>query len=211
MRIKNIIFDFDGTLADTASLIVATMQSCMRDLNLPVRSEEECRSTIGMRLEEIPSRLWPDISNIGERYSQTYRKNFDELKKTFVLECFPGVTETLKRLNAEGYNLAIATSRNRQSLKELLASLGIGDCFHALVAGDDVTEGKPSPEPVLRILLQMGWKPDATLVVGDMDVDILMGKSAGCHTCGVTYGNGSPQELTDAGADKVVENICEIG
>ncbi len=60
-QVKNIIFDFDGTLVDTAPLIIKTMQATMRVMNLPVRDNEQCRSVIGLRLEDIPDLLWPAI------------------------------------------------------------------------------------------------------------------------------------------------------
>ena len=60
-KVRNIIFDFDGTLADTAPLIIATMQAAIRELDLPLRTNEECRALIGLRLEDIPAALWPGL------------------------------------------------------------------------------------------------------------------------------------------------------
>ena len=64
-QIRNIIFDFDGTLADTSKLIVATMQKSIKEYGLPSRTEEQIRATIGVRLEEIPLILWPSHKDIG--------------------------------------------------------------------------------------------------------------------------------------------------
>lgn len=89
--IKNIIFDFDSTLADTAPLIVKTMHEATRQMGLPDRTDARYRATIGLRLEEIPSVLWPELTDIGASYARTYRRIFDELKRPIGIQCFPGV------------------------------------------------------------------------------------------------------------------------
>lgn len=209
MKYRNVIFDFDGTLADTSALIVATMQRTISALNLPGKTDEECRSMIGYRLEEVPSLLWPGIPGLSERYAATYRGIFNTLKDSFAVRLYPHVADTLAELKQRGIRLAVASSRSRMSLEEYCSKLGLGDLFQMLVGGGDVENGKPSPDPVNLILATQGWDKEKTLVVGDMAVDILMGKRAGASTCGVTYGNGSPAELKEAGADYVISDFVE--
>ena len=86
----------------------------------------------------------------------------------------------------------------------------IADYISYLVGADDVLKAKPNPEPVLKTLTATGFDASQTLVVGDMNVDILMGLNAGAKTCGVTYGNGSKRELEDAGANYIIDNIDEL-
>lgn len=207
---KNIIFDFDGTLADTAPLIIATMLATIRELGLPDRTEAECRATIGLRLEEVPAALWPLIPGMGVRYEAAYQRIFAGLKRQVPVVCFPGVADTMSRLHDRGYAMAIASSRNRESLRELAGMFGIDHYLAMLVGGDDVTEGKPSPEPVLTILNAQGWSARETLVVGDAAVDIMMGRAAHCRTCGVTYGNGTVGDLENAGADVIIGSFDRI-
>lgn len=207
MAIKNLIFDFDGTLVDTAPLIIKTMQATIRELNLPEKDEAECRATIGLRLEEIPEVLWPEIDNLSVIYAATYRRIFDRLKRPLNVECFPDVIESLKSLCRNGFNMAIASSRSHKSLKEYVTLFGLDDCFSMLIGGDDVKQGKPSPDPVLAILTAQGWSPDETMTIGDAPVDILMGKAAGTLTCGVTYGNSSYEELYAVKPDFLVTSF----
>lgn len=207
---KNIIFDFDGTIADTAPLIVKTMLATMRELGLPMKDEATCRATIGLRLEEIPSVLWPDNPSAATRYPAAYRRIFDKLKHPLDTQCFPGVTETLRRLHTDGYRMAIASSRSHRSLSEYVVLFGIADCFDMLIGGDDVAKGKPAPDPVLAILNTMGWSGSETLTVGDAPVDILMGKSAGTQTCAVTYGNGNRAELEGARPDFIINGFRDL-
>lgn len=208
--IKNIIFDFDGTLADTSKLIVATMQKSLKELGLPFRDEEQIKATIGVRLEEIPSILWPNSTGLGEQFAEIYRKNFIELKNTIQITLFPGVKETLLKLYEKGYRLCIATSRSHQSLEELTRQLGIIDLFVYFLGGDDVSRGKPDPESIYKILSEMEFKFEETLMMGDMKVDILMGKNAGIKTCGVTYGNGKENELKESGVDYIIHSFREM-
>lgn len=210
MRYKNIIFDFDGTLVDTASLIIETMQRTIEALDLPKKSNDECRSMIGYRLEETPSILWPGIPDLKDRYVKTYREIFNSIKGSFLVNAFPHVFETLRDLNAGGTRMAIASSRSRSSLQEYCSEFNIGEYFQMLVGGGDVKNGKPAPEPVTLVLATQGWDKDETLVVGDMNVDILMGKGAGTATCGVTYGNGSIADLKEAGADYIISDFSEL-
>lgn len=204
MKYRNIIFDFDGTLADTASLIIATMHETIRALGLPEKSDAECRAMIGYRLEDNAAIMWPEIPNISELYATTYRKIFKTVKETYDVQLYPHVRKTLEALKQEGVNMAIASSRSRISLQEYCEELGIANYFPTLVGGGDVAHGKPSPEPVNLILATQGWDKRETLVVGDMDVDILMGRAAGTATCAVTYGNGTPAALQSAGPTDLI-------
>lgn len=208
--VGNLIFDFDGTLADTSRLIVATMQDAIGKLRLPARSEAECRATIGLRLEEIPAVLWPGISDLSVEYARCYRRCFEELKSRISIDCFPGVAGTLDRLWSAGYRMAVASSRSHKSLAEYSVWFGFEKYFCMLVGGDDVALGKPSPEPVVTILKACGWSPEETLVIGDAAVDIRMGRAAACRTCGVTYGNGTVAELREAGADMIIDSFEDI-
>lgn len=209
-KLKNIIFDFDGTLADTSKLIVATMQKSIQDYGLPYRNEDEIKATIGVRLEEIPSILWPSFKDLGKPFASIYRDNFEVLKYKILITLFPGVKETLSELKRQDLQMAIATSRSHRSVEELAEQLGIKECFKYILGGDDVSEGKPNPESVYKIINDMGWQPENTMMVGDMSVDILMGKNAGVRTCGVAYGNGKVTELEEAGADYIISNFHQL-
>ncbi len=210
MKYRNIIFDFDGTLVDTAALIIATMHRTIDALHLPVKTDAECKSMIGYRLEDVPPLLWPEIPDLSERYVTTYRAIFNTIKDAYKIHLYPGVLETLDTLHRNGVRMAIASSRSKASLQEYCAELHIGEYFQMLVGGGDVTNGKPSPEPVNHILSAQGWNSNETLVVGDMNVDILMGKRAGTAVCGVTYGNGSAAELQEAGADYIISDFSSL-
>lgn len=208
--VKYIIFDFDGTLVDTTPLIVATMQAAISELGLPPKSDRECKSSIGLRLEDIPAALWPDHPEARTLYPQTYRRIFDEKKGELQAKAFPGVIETLHSLHADGYRLAIASSRSHKSLTDYVALFGIADLFDAIVGGDDVSNGKPAPDPVFAICGELGWDTAESLVVGDTCFDIEMGHNAGTQTCAVSYGNQTREELIPSHPDAVINSFAAI-
>ena len=209
--IKLIIFDFDGTLGDTRRNIVTTMQMTISELGLSGRSDDECASKIGLPLGGCFEALYPNESKETiQRCADTYRRIFQENLQTMKPQVFPKVIETLSALKQQGYTLTIASSRWHKSLSELTSDLGIADYISYIVGADDVEKAKPNPEPVLKTISYTGFDANQTLVVGDMNVDILMGANAGAKTCGVTYGNGTKQELEEAGADYLISNIDEL-
>ena len=206
-----IIFDFDGTLGDTRRNIIMTMQMTIAELHLPNRSEEECAATIGLPLAGCFKTLFPDIQDeFILRCAETYRRLFNENLKTIQPQAFPGVVETLSILHQKGFTLTIASSRSHNSLSELTRNMGIADYISYLLGADDVKEAKPKPEPVLKTLADMHYDAGDTLVVGDMAVDILMGANAGAKTCGVTWGNGTKEELENAGATFIIDRIEDL-
>ena len=211
MSIKLIIFDFDGTLGDTRRNIVTTMQMAIKEMQLPERSESECASTIGLPLAGCFRTLFPDImEELIPRCAETYRRIFNENLQKITPEAFPGVVKTLKNLKERGFTLTIASSRSRNSLIELTHNMGIVDYISYLIGADEVKEAKPKPEPVLKTLAAMQFAASETLVVGDMAVDIQMGANAGAKTCGVTWGNGSREDLNEAGADYIIDSMEEL-
>lgn len=211
MNIQLIIFDFDGTLGDTRRTIVATMQMTIAELGLPSRSDSECVSTIGLPLYGCFETLYPNTDKtIIQQCTDTYRRIFQENRQTIRLQAFPKVVETLSVLKQQGLTLAIASSRSHASLVELTEDLGISCLISYLIGADDVERAKPNAEPVLNVLAALGYSASQTLVVGDMNVDILMGINAGTKTCGVTYGNGTKRELEEAGADHIINSIDEL-
>ena len=211
MNIKLAIFDFDGTLCDTRAPIIAAKQETMRIHGLPVADEAACASTIGYTAKGGFQRLYPALDEaVVDACVVTYRNLFEEMKKTMPPTLFPGVAETLEKLLAKGIVLTIATARNQVSCHEMLKGLGIKQYFSYILCGESTQNLKPHPEAVLKTMAELGFAPEETLVVGDMPMDILMGKGAQAYACGVTYGNADRETLLQSGADFVIDRIDEL-
>lgn len=209
-KIKLIILDFDGTLADTRGLIVKTMQQTLEALGLESRTDEQCASMIGLPLKQAFTDLIPMSDEMGGQCVETYRKIFNENNALYVIPTFPHVMETLYKLHEQGYILTIASSRSNRSLREFVNDMDLNDVIPYVLGAEDVTRAKPHPDPVLQTLETFGCKAEDALVVGDTWYDIEMGKRAGVKTCGVTYGNGTREELMQAGADYLVDDFGKL-
>ena len=211
MDIQAVIFDFDGTLADTRKLIVTAKQEMMKELGLKVLDEKTCASSIGLTAYDAFSRDYPELSSEEvEVLVKTYRAKFEELKTSMPPELFPGLIETLEALKERGIVCTIATARNRKSLLSFLDRANITGYFTYILAQEDTTHLKPDPEPVLKTMEDLGFPKEQTMVIGDMPMDILMGKNAGAYTTGVTYGNAKRDILEAAGADFVIDRIGDL-
>ena len=220
---KYIIFDFDGTIGDSQSLIVKTLQDTMRARHLEVKSDEECAKTIGLRLDEAFVSLFDMSDEEGMECAATYREIFLDNKKTMIVQPFPHVIETLRELHRQGFILGMASSRNHCSLDGYVKQMQLENIFSSIVAGDDVEHVKPAPDMVFMALGEMkGMKNpvtsaeagdvenmlDEVLVVGDMTFDVDMAHNAGCKACAVTYGNGTREQL--ASAEFIIDDFAEL-
>lgn len=208
---KLIIFDFDGTLADTESLITQTMQKTIEALHLEPRSREQCRAMIGLPLKETFMRLIPMTDEMGDRCADTYSQIFDRDNRPGVVRLFPHVADTLAALYAHDYTLTIATSRHRESLMEFLQGMQIDTYFRYIVTVNDVAQAKPHPDMVLQTMEHLNIVQADTLMVGDAVYDIQMGHNAGVHTCGVTYGNGTRADMVACQADHIIDDFGQLG
>ena len=205
-----VILDFDGTLADTQPIIIASIQHTLRELHLPSRSDAECRTIIGLPLRECFVKLCGLDDETAEHCADVYRRVFDELNTNGRVVLFPHVLDTIKALHDRGLQLAICSSRGRPTLEGFVKTFCLEDYVGMVVSANDVQHHKPHPEPVQKILATLGVEPDEAVVVGDASYDILMGRNAGCYTVGVTYGNQSPAELRAAGADMLIDDFADL-
>lgn len=205
MNVKTIVLDFDGTIGDTCGLIVRTMQQTIARLELPRRTDRECASMIGLPLRQTFTELIPMSAEMGERCERVYRELFAKNNVPGSVPMFPHVAATIKELHARGLTLTIASSRLRGSLVDFLEKMKLMPYISYIVSASDIENAKPAPDMVIDILEHVGGKAGETLVVGDTVFDVEMGRRAGALTCGVTYGNGTREDL--AGADFVIDDF----
>ena len=209
--IKLVIFDFDGTLADTKENIILNFQMTMKELGVEIKSRQECAATIGLTLEDAFKVLYPGMA--AEKYillRDTYRRIFKENRKILVPGLFPEVMETLEELRRRGYLMSIASSRQSPSLQSFLEDMKIAHLFEYAVGGDNVEHPKPAPDAVLQILRHYNLSAEEAFVVGDMPFDINMATNAGVKSCGVTWGNADAAQLKESGANYIIDKMSQL-
>lgn len=205
-----IILDFDGTLGDTRSLIVRTMQQTLGELKLPQRTDEECAAMIGLPLKQTFTRLIPMTEAEGDLCAETYRRLFLQNNKPGAVQLFPGVYDTLRLLHARGHVLTVASSRLRGSLEDYLRQFRLADCISYIVSASDTEHAKPEPDMVLMTLRAMNAAPDDAIVVGDTAFDVRMAHNAGVQAVGVTYGNGKPEDFAAERTEHVIDSFSQL-
>lgn len=204
---KTLIFDFDGTLADTQQGIVQSVNAALAHMGYPTADSDAITPLIGLSLEHtFATLIGCEESQLPSDVAEVYRRLYDEISPE-TLRLFPSVGETLELLVQRGYVLGVASSKGHEALDWQLARTGLARYFTTVVAAQDVTRFKPAPDMALLVLRNTHGSPDEAMVIGDTEYDIAMGRAAGCRTCGVTYGNHSAERLLAAGADHVISSF----
>ena len=207
-RYDLLIFDWDGTLMDSAGAIVAAIQDACRDLGLAIPSDKACRSIIGLGLGEALAALLPELpvarhARLVERYRHHY------LGQDHAIALFGGVAEVLPELARNGHLLAVATGKSRKGLERALSHSGLAPCFAATRCADECPS-KPHPAMVLEVLEATGVAPERALVIGDTSHDMAMARNAGVAALAVAYGAHEAPELHACAPLAVLENFAEL-
>ena len=207
-RFELLVFDWDGTLVDSAGHIVASLQAAFRDLDLPVPEPEAARYVIGLGLQDALAYLNPGLDSgryheVADRYSAHFMAGHEDI------ELFPMVEEGIPALNRDGYLMAVATGKSRRGLDRALQNTALGAHFHASRCAD---EGFPKPHPdMLETLMQMlGVTRERTLMIGDTTHDLQMAANAGVPAVGLTYGAHAREELVRLAPLACVGSFAEL-
>lgn len=206
-----LIFDWDGTLSDSAALIVGTMQAAIKALDLPPREDVQIRELIGLGLIEGLSILYPDHDPVHlQQVLGAYRKHW--LAKVTIQEAplFAGAAETLQALHEAGYRLAIATGKSRVGLDRALAAEPALGRLIELSRTADETASKPDPLMVKEILDESGVPAARALVIGDTEYDAAMAAGAGAAALGVACGVHEEARILAAGACAVLPMTSDL-
>ncbi len=203
-----LIFDWDGTLMDSAGVIVDSIQRACEDIGLPAPSERASRQIIGLGLTPALQTLLPDLpaddySHLVERYRHHYLGRDDQIP------LFAGVASGIPELHASGFQLAVATGKSRLGLSRSLDASGLGSWFAATRCADQ-THSKPHPAMVLELIDELDADPARTLVIGDTSHDLLMASNAGVASLGVTYGAHEAGDLHPHAPLALMDSFAEV-
>lgn len=207
-RFDLLIFDWDGTLMDSAGTIVNAIRCACADLALPVPSEHASRQIIGLGLVQALQTLLPNLPE--ERYPQLaerYRHHY--LGEDHLIPLFDGVADGIRDLAARGFTLAVATGKSHAGLARALEVSQLGPHFAATRCADQ-THSKPHPAMVLELLEELGVAPERALVIGDTGHDMLMAANAGVARLAVAYGAHDADSLTPHAPLAVLDRFADV-
>jgi phosphoglycolate phosphatase len=207
------VFDLDGTLADTARDLIATLNVVLEREGLPARSVDEARADVSAGARALIER---GIAAAGRKIVPA---RLDELHLFFLAyyaehlcvetRLFPGVVEALDNLRAAGFRLAVCTTKNESYSVEVLQGLGIADRFAAICGRESFPYLKPDPRHLLLTIDRAGGDPGRAVMVGDSLPDIATARAAGIPVVAVTFGY-SDRPVGLLGPDLVIDRFDEL-
>lgn len=211
---KAVLFDCDGTVADSCAMICEIMRMVFVKHGFEVPLDAETRAIIGLSLDTAIARLKPDVrvDEVG-RMAETYRTIFRSARSEpkFRETLFPGMKALVRDLAArEEVCVGMVTGKSRRGVDAICKTHGMTDWFAVVRTADDCAS-KPHPAMVLESCDVLGLSPADALVVGDSIYDMQMAKAAGASALGVEWGTFAPPSLISAGAFAVAGSVEDLG
>lgn len=204
--ITTVLFDFDGTLANTNELIISTFTHVLEE-NYPGRfNRQDILTFLGPTLYETFSSIDKErTEELIAQYQAWNQAHHDDY-----VTAFPGVVEGLRLLKERGVKLAVVSTKKRGMVQRGMDLLGIADCFETMIGLEDVKNPKPDPEPLELALQRLGSSADEALMVGDNFHDILGGQNAGVRTAAVAWAIKGEEYLMTFKPDYMLHSMSDL-
>jgi phosphoglycolate phosphatase len=207
-RVDLVMFDLDGTLADTGRDLADAVNFTRAQFNLQELPDAMVLTHVGRGVEHLLRHALPEENP----------NHFDEVLRVFLhhYEChlldatvlYPDVSEMLQYFRKK--RRAVVSNKMYRLTVAVLRGLGVESCFDMILGGDSARQKKPDPALLLRVLARFVVPAERALMIGDGDIDIEAGKRAGVITCGVTYGLGRKQDIIAAEPDIIIDSLSEV-
>ena len=207
-RYRFVVFDWDGTLADSTAIIASALQQACRDVGEPEPTESDARFVIGLGLADALRHVAPRLAVERHReLAARYRHHY--LAQALSIPLFEGVREMLAEMNDAGHLLGVATGKSRAGLDHALGQQNVRRFFVATRCAD---EGFPKPHPgmLLELMSLVGADPDETLMIGDTTHDLQLARNAGVAALAVAYGAHDLEGLVRERPLATLHSIAEL-
>lgn len=201
---KLLIFDWDGTLADSVNKIISCKQRLAKEHFLSIPSDETIKSVLGMEFMLALKKCFP---NAQEKELEHFAERFQVLinSKEYQSDLFPFARKTLEELKKRKMKLAVATSKSRAALNHALQYAGISELFDLTCCGEEYYE-KPNPAMLLHICSELKVHPSNSLYIGDTVIDVFFAKNASINVICTSFGAGNQNELIKHQPLKIINN-----
>ncbi len=211
LAVKGIIFDMDGTLADSVEYFYTISLEVLNIAGVPRPSRDRVFELMRAGDDNPLTKLFPadhpdpaaTIKRIVDDRMDAWMDHYHH--KT---EAIPGSLELLKDLHAKGFLLGIATSSGRAL--PYLDHWGVRHLFSGIIGREDVENRKPNPEPIFKCLGQLSLAPQEVVYIGDSPIDVHASKAAGSHTVGVLTGTSDRETMQQHGPDYILDSVVQL-
>ena len=206
--IELVMFDLDGTLADTGHDLADAVNFTRAHFALPPLSEKLVYANVGRGVEHLLKQSLPEEG--ADRFQEAMRVFLAHYENHLLdrTVLYPGVHEALDYFR--GKRRLVVSNKMLKLTLAIVRGLGVADEFDDILGGDSAPEKKPHPALLRLVLQKFNVSAASALMVGDGDTDIEAGKRAGVITCGVTYGLGNPADLVAAQPDFMIDRIGDL-
>lgn len=203
-----VIFDLDGTIADTLADLHAAVNHALAAFNMPLRTIEQTRATVGNGIRNLIMRSMPEGSDQVDEVLASFRAFYKDhlLVNTGV---YPGTVELVRELRRNGVKLAVASNKFQAGTQAICEAL-YPDLIDTIFGESPDRPRKPDPAIVREILRSLDTAPSRAVLVGDSDVDVKTARNAGIDVVAVTWGFRSREQLVAAGADRIVDTAAAL-
>lgn len=215
-HITALFFDLDGTLVDSVPDLTAALNTMLRQLGLPERSEPQVRTWVGNGMNNLIRRALVGNMDSSLADAELFARARPLYKAAYAdhisvySALYPGVHAGLAELHATGIPMACVTNKPVEFARPLLEKLGIGAFFSTVVGGECAPNPKPAPDTLLLCAERLGVPITQGLMVGDSLNDVQAARNAGCPIVCVPYGYNHGQDIHHARPDAVIAAITDL-
>lgn len=210
--IKALIYDLDGTLADTLPSLCQAINMTMDHYGAPLRTCEDVRLAIGNGARMLVKRLLPDaLANHEDKVTEALLYYNARYAETYTAaNCYDGIQDAVTALCRRGYTSAVLSNKPDKYTVALCRILFPENTFALTRGQQEGVPTKPDPTAPLSIAARLGVRPEECAFIGDSEVDIRTAKNAGMMSVGCAWGYRSADDLRAEGADSVIDTPDQL-
>lgn len=210
--IKSVLFDLDGTLVNSLCDLATSCNLALESFGFPIHEIEKYKYFVGNGMQNLIEKILPENKRDNDTHKKVFDVFYDYYRQHFADKTVPyeGICELLGNLKKKGLKIGIISNKKHEMTLEVVNKLFDSSIFDVIYGKMEGYPTKPDVRLTLKLMEELGVKPDECVLVGDSGMDMAASVNAGCKGIGVLWGFRGKEELLENGADYIAEKPCEI-